>query len=624
MSTGSINVSASAIVAVLQAASTAGLVVIALLTVRDWLATRDRSQLFLVLAIGSLALVSLLGQVGRLIGAAFVTASAPITIILFLGSGLALVFFRDSVLPLRRITRWVVIGVVAATAILETAILLAGAASPKWLQLVTSLAFVAVWIGCVGEPMLRLWFAARGRSAVQRARMRALSYAYLAIIVILLGAVSTASLAKEPAVQIIFALAGVAIVPLLYAGFVPPAWLRRTWRQAEETRLQEATHDIVQFSKDQATIARRGLEWAVRLTGADGGLFTGADGSILATVGLADGAAQQVRQRVDNSQQQAVIPLAGTPPRTATVVPIPGSQARIVLVSGPFTPVFGSDDQAWIKPYAALVGTGLERVALVEAVERANADLQDKIGEVTQRTRELEAANRELEAFSYTISHDLRAPLRAINGFTSILMEEFGNEFPEEARKYLKRVKDNGIQMGRLVDDLLAFSRMGRQALRKQPLTTRTVVDRALAQLAPALDGRTIDVVIGDLPDCQADPGLLEQVFVNLLSNAIKYSQKKAEARVEVGSFTDAEEAVTYFVRDNGAGFDMAYANKLFGVFQRLHASQDYEGTGVGLAIVQRIIERHGGRIWAKATVGEGATFYFTLEGVQAWQQKAA
>lgn len=616
--------SASAIVAALQAASAVGLVFIALLTVRDWLATRDRSRLYLVLAIGSLALVSSLGQVGKLFGPTFVKAIGPLTIMLFLGSALALVLFRDSVLPLPQLTRRLVIGVVAATGLLEIGVLFAGRGLPKWLQLVAALAFIAVWIGCVGEPTLRLWLAARGRSAVQRARMHALSYGYMSIIVILLGAVLTASLAKQPAVQITFALAGVAIVPLLYAGFVPPLWLRRIWRQQEESRLQDAVHDIVLFSNDRAALARRGLEWAVRLAGADQGFFVGLDGSILATVAIAVETAAPIHQRVTEAKDQAVLALGGTPPRTAAIVPIRGTKARIVLISGPFTPVFGTDDQAWIKQYAALVGTGLERVGLVEAVERANADLEDKVKEVTERTRELEAANRELEAFSYTISHDLRAPLRAVNGFASILTEEYAEALPEEAMGYLKRVKDNGAQMGRLVDDLLAFSRMGRQTLRKQQVTTRTVVDRALAQLAPALEGRTVDLVIGRLDDCQADPSLLEQVFVNLLSNAIKYSQKAPNARIEVGSFTDAEETVTYFVRDNGAGFDMAFADKLFGVFQRLHRSQDYEGTGVGLAIVHRIVERHGGRIWAKAKVDEGATFFFTLEGAQEWHQKAA
>jgi light-regulated signal transduction histidine kinase (bacteriophytochrome) len=283
--------------------------------------------------------------------------------------------------------------------------------------------------------------------------------------------------------------------------------------------------------------------------------------------------------------------------------------------------------------YAALISTGLDRVRLVEAVERVNGELQGKVEEVTKQSLQLEAANRELEAFSYTISHDLRAPLRAINGFTSILMEEYADALPEEGRGYLRRVKDNGEHMGRLVDDLLAFSRLGRQALRQQAVDTRSIVERALAQLTPMLDGRNIDLVVGELPQCQADPNLLEQVFVNLLSNAIKYTQKKASARIEIGAMQHVRPsssgegpggAPTFFVRDDGAGFDMAYADKLFGVFQRLHRSTDYEGTGVGLAIVHRIIDRHGGRIWADAAVDQGATFYFTLKGVQQWQQTKA
>ena len=177
--------------------------------------------------------------------------------------------------------------------------------------------------------------------------------------------------------------------------------------------------------------------------------------------------------------------------------------------------------------------------------------------------------------------------------------------------------------MGQLVDDLLAFSRLGRQALRTQKISTRAVVDRALAVLAPSIDSRTGQLVIGELPDCDADPHLLEEVFVNLLSNAFKYSKNQPSRRIEVGARESAEGTV-FFVRDNGAGFDMRYADKLFGVFQRLHRSQEYEGTGVGLAIVHRIVDRHGGRIWADAKVDQGATFYFTLKGAEEWQTAKA
>jgi light-regulated signal transduction histidine kinase (bacteriophytochrome) len=215
--------------------------------------------------------------------------------------------------------------------------------------------------------------------------------------------------------------------------------------------------------------------------------------------------------------------------------------------------------------------------------------------------------------------------LRAVSGFTSILFEEYADAMPVEARGYLRRVKDSGEHMGQLVDDLLAFSRLGRQAMRTQRVNIRAIVDRSLEQLAPALQGRHVEVVIGELPDAECDAALLEQIFVNLLSNAFKYSGKNEHARVEVGVLNaDATEGPTYFVRDNGAGFDMEYAGKLFGVFQRMHRSEDFEGTGVGLAIVQRIVERHGGRIWAEAKVDAGATFYFTLKGAQQWRTATA
>jgi light-regulated signal transduction histidine kinase (bacteriophytochrome) len=252
-------------------------------------------------------------------------------------------------------------------------------------------------------------------------------------------------------------------------------------------------------------------------------------------------------------------------------------------------------------------------------------ELEEKVREVTERTRQLEAANEELGAFSYSVSHDLRAPLRAVNGYTSILLDEFSSGLSEEGLGFLKRVKENGDHMGHLIDDLLAFSRLGRQALRVQQVHTRGVVDRALAQLAPASNGRQVELVIRDLPDCESDPILLEQVFINLLGNAFKYSRKREGARIEVGTVHGESDTPVFFVRDNGAGFDMQYADKLFGVFQRLHRSQDFEGTGVGLAIVQRIVSRHGGRVWAEGKVNEGATFYFTLSpGGAPWQQSMA
>ncbi len=609
-----------------QYATTAAFAVIAALTIRDWLVTRDRSRMYLALAIGSLAAVSILGQVGKLLGPSFVAASGYVTIVIFLVSGLALLLFRHAVIPLKRRTIRVVVGIVIATGLLEIGVqAIFGHNAPKPIQLLALAMFVVVWSGCVGEPSVRLWFAARRRTVVQRARMRALSLGYLGIVAILLAAVFTSALATVPAVQIGFALATFAIIPLLYAGFVPPAWLRRTWRQSEEAKFQQATRDIVMFASDPGALAKRSLDWAIRLTGADAGLFMNGPDSILATQGIAADDAKTLQAAVAGAGDRTVIPLGGTPPRSVMIAHLHVNDAAIVLLGGPFTPVFSTDEEAWLQQYAAMVSTGLERVRLVEALAETNGQLEDKVREVTERRQQLETANRELEAFSYTISHDLRAPLRAVSGFTSILFEEYADAMPVEARGYLKRVKDSGDHMGHLVDDLLAFSRLGRQAVRTQRVSIRGIVDRALEQLATSLDSRQVEVVIGELPDAACDPALVEQVFVNLLSNAFKYSRPREHARVEVGVLEpDAAEGPTYFVRDNGAGFDMEYAGKLFGVFQRMHRTEDFEGTGVGLAIVHRIVERHGGRIWAEAKVDGGATFYFTLKGAQQWRTTTA
>ncbi len=248
------------------------------------------------------------------------------------------------------------------------------------------------------------------------------------------------------------------------------------------------------------------------------------------------------------------------------------------------------------------------------------ASLSEKDTQLHQRAEQLEAANKELEAFSYSVSHDLRAPLRAIDGFSRILMEEHAPQLGAEAQRYLQLVRNNTQQMGRLVDDLLAFSRLGRQSIKPQTVWPADLVRQALADLRSEQDGRKVEITIGNpkvdpkqaLPACQADPALLKQVFVNLLSNALKFTRKRETARIEIGA-KQTDGAWTYFVKDDGVGFDMRYVNKLFGVFQRLHRAEDYEGTGVGLAIVQRVIHRHGGRVWAEAEVDKGATFYFTL-----------
>jgi light-regulated signal transduction histidine kinase (bacteriophytochrome) len=231
---------------------------------------------------------------------------------------------------------------------------------------------------------------------------------------------------------------------------------------------------------------------------------------------------------------------------------------------------------------------------------------------VQEVNKQLEAANKELESFSYSVSHDLRAPLRAVDGFSKAVIEDYGAQLPEECRRQLDIIRGNAQKMGVLIDDLLAFSRLSRMPLNKQPILTQQLVAAVWNELAAEREGREVAFHLEELPQCHGDPVLLRQVWINLLSNALKYSQRREKTEITAGCVRAGRHAV-FFVQDNGTGFDMRYAHKLFGVFQRLHRAEEYPGTGVGLAIVQRIVHRHGGRVWAESSLDKGATFHFTL-----------
>lgn len=272
------------------------------------------------------------------------------------------------------------------------------------------------------------------------------------------------------------------------------------------------------------------------------------------------------------------------------------------------------DDQGEIIFHEGILRDVTDRKQAELHILHLNAELEQRVKE---RTAQLEEANRELEAFSYSVSHDLRAPLRAIDGFSRILWDECAGQISEEGRVLLNHVRSSATRMGVLIDDLLRFSRLGRQPLRTQIVDMTTIVQTALGTLQAEMEGQPPQIRVGPLPVCQGDPSLLTQVWVNLLSNAVKYSRNRAEAQIEIGSYSDCVAGEVFYIKDNGVGFDMRYAGKLFGVFQRLHSESEFEGTGVGLALVHRIVTQHGGRIWAEAEVDQGATFYFTITGAQ-------
>lgn len=283
-------------------------------------------------------------------------------------------------------------------------------------------------------------------------------------------------------------------------------------------------------------------------------------------------------------------------------------QGKLGWVNTNKWPVFADDK----KTVVGIFGISRDITELKEAEDEIKALNRDLEKRVDERTAQLEAANKELEAFSYSVSHDLRTPLRAIDGFSHILLEDYAGKLDDEGTRLLKVVRDNTNRMGQLIDDILQFSRTGRLALAFTEIDMERLAHEVVEELKPMFVGGELQFEIDAIPSCTGDRAMMRQVFMNLLSNALKFTRHNASSIVHVGA-SIKENEITYYVKDNGVGFDMKYSDKLFGVFQRLHSMEEFEGTGIGLAIVKRIITRHGGRVWAEGKVNEGATIYFAL-----------
>lgn len=397
----------------------------------------------------------------------------------------------------------------------------------------------------------------------------------------------------------------------------------------ESVKLLVTTVQELSLARDLATVMKIVRTAARQLTGADGATFVLRDGNLCyyaeedAISPLWKGSRFPMEACISGwtmlNRQPAVIEDIYADPRIPADAYRPTFVKSLAMVPIRTLDPIGAIGNYWAvrrKPTEEEVLL-LQSLADITAVTIENVNVYTELEQrVKDRTRQLEAINKELEAFSYSVSHDLRAPLRAIKAYTAILLEDHGHQLGEEAHTVAEKITNGATNMGLLIDHLLTFFKSDRRQLARSTILMKDMVLAITRELQEQEKNRSIEFMIQEIPDAVADPSLIRQVWINLIGNAIKYTGKKERAMIEIGSEKHAEKTV-YYVRDNGAGFDMHYYDKLFGVFQRLHTAEDFEGTGIGLATVQRIIYRHGGEVWAMAKPGEGATFYFSLPALR-------
>ena len=591
------------------------IVVLAGLMVVQWARWRDRVSLDIVLVFGSLALVLILERSFRL---AQIQAPwmRPLGISVFLLHPYLLLRVVSHFRPVSR-------GFFRAASI-GVAISLLVAWVSEWpfrspLLVLFSVVYF-VWLLFYVAFAFRGGAKAAGGVTHWRMQHAALGAMLLAIVFLLAVLVGFMPASRDAPVALI-PVAALGAAVNYYFAFAPPSRVRRLWQSSELYGFLAERALSVGLPSQNELLHRlcAFVVPTVGATGASAALWDEQAGQLIVAISnwgyLEPGRPVPEGRLLDAwrtndamlvRDYEWVLPRGE--PGSVYVVPIPSqvSPRGLLFVVLPKAALFVGDDLSMLRVCCNETAVQLDNAVMLERQQRL-------IGELGERSDQLAAVNKELEAFSYSVSHDLRAPLRHIAGFTELLQKSPGPDLDESRRRYLRVISESALKMGDLIDSLLVFSRMGRTEMSQTRVDLNAIVRQAQRDVMQGEPSRLVNWVIQPLPIVPGDANMLQLAFTNLLSNALKYSRNRDDARIEVGCQNGSGAESVVFVKDNGVGFDMAYANRLFGVFQRLHRTEEFEGTGIGLANVQRIIARHGGRVWAEAELGKGATFYVAL-----------
>jgi signal transduction histidine kinase len=512
-----------------------------------------------------------------------------VELVVFLLSGYALLMFRDSFIAVGRLKRRAItIGIVAVAVVGVAAQLSADPqAESSWIQAAVTVVVLLTWALCVLEPTLRMWRASLGRPAVEQARLRALSLGYAALVAEVLVVSLAGTSARNETFTLVTSLVTLAIVPLLYASFLPPSWLRWLWRQPEEDEFRKSLHDLLLYSPDRATLAQRALVWATRLVGGAEALIVDADGSMLASRGMTADRAAELVSNVEPEVRS----------RRATTLVIPlhlqEGDGRMVIVSGPFTPGFGDDEVVRLRQYASSITAGLDRVSL------------------TQRIASLEKAKTD---FLNVASHELRGPMTVIKGYLTMLESGALGELSQRAMRVLPLLIAKSDEVNWMVEQMVEASRLeeGRVVLKKQAADVMELTERAIEGMRTVLTSHELRV---DRPsraiNAEVDPDRFQIVIRNLLSNAAKYSPAGSTIKVLVSRNGGASISVT----DEGIGIAPDEQARLFTRFVRIEkqSTEHISGTGLGLWLSREIARMHDGDLTVESSPGSGSTFTLQL-----------